>query len=354
MSPKLDRSRQKASRDQLMLNTLSDHEKKQMCVELLEEFGVGNITERDSELIHSCCLPFGLHSNGDAKPSASLNWEKMVYNCFGCGSGGSLLWFVAVCRNESEDQVRKWAQDKTPLGGEDPISNLWKYLEPMYHPGERMSTRVALPRFNPDVLTPWYLIHPYLTEQRHIPEGNLIRHRIGFDEKTNRIIFPFFVNGSLVGWQSRRIVNDGTPKYTNTPDFPRDVALYNGDLETPTKLVVVESPMTVVSKAHLDGYGFVATFGAMVTKAQTNKLATLAGKCGNRVRLWFDNDEAGWKATEQLAETLVKYMDVLVVESPWNEDAGGLDDDTTLALLNGAVTFSEWKRPSVVKEWCIQ
>src|ERR1017187_3010288 len=79
------------------LLNLSDQEKRDMCLNLLEGMGARNITVKGDEILHSCSLPFGLHSNGDEHPSASLNWSKLVFHCYGCGSSGGIAWFVSVC-----------------------------------------------------------------------------------------------------------------------------------------------------------------------------------------------------------------------------------------------------------------
>ncbi len=324
--------------------TLSDTEKYNMAMELLAEFRAENISEHGDEIHHSCVLPFGLHAHGDRSASASLNWRKLSYNCFVCGGGG-LFWFVSNCRGETMGSVRDWADSKTAgLDGEDSLASLLTYLDGLYNP-ESTSTP-PMPHFNPAVLEPWKLIHPYLTDMRHISEDNIVKHSVGYDASIDRIVFPLWWKDQLVGWQTRRIIDDGTPKYKNTPDFPRDRVIYNGEVKAQT-LVVVESPITVVSKTHFEPeYGFMATFGAQVTDRQLHLLSS-----HEEIVLWFDNDSAGWKATSQVAETLLNYMDVFVVPSPYNEDAGGLDDDTTRQLLSEAVPYSLWTPPKVVEEW---
>jgi hypothetical protein len=41
--------------------------------------------------------PFPGHNNGDRKPSLSINVDKQLFNCFGCGvKGGGLAQFRAL------------------------------------------------------------------------------------------------------------------------------------------------------------------------------------------------------------------------------------------------------------------
>lgn len=61
---------------------LPDMQKRQLCLDLLHDLGVKNVTEKhDGELHHSCQLPGNAHPNGDKHPSASLNWRKLTFNC---------------------------------------------------------------------------------------------------------------------------------------------------------------------------------------------------------------------------------------------------------------------------------
>ena len=73
---------------------------------LQDLIGVTEIYEdgNPSELRHSCKLPFGMHKNGDANPSASLNADTLLFNCFTCG-GGSIIWLVQNCMDISRDDA---------------------------------------------------------------------------------------------------------------------------------------------------------------------------------------------------------------------------------------------------------
>ena len=83
-----------------------------------------------------------------------------------------------------------------------------------------------------------------------------------------------------------------------------------------------------------------ATFGANVTDDQIRLLQRYSS-----VLLWFDNDEAGWKATSRVGEELARYNTVWAVDSPYAEDPADLDDDTVDRLIAEAIPFAIWKRP---------
>jgi hypothetical protein len=332
---------------------LPDEQKRDICRGLLAEFGVTNISQRADEFIHSCCLPFGAHGNGDRNPSASLNWAKLTYNCLGCGNSGGLLWFIGVCRGEDSAGARRWMEGQLGLT-DDPagMANLMRHLEAIYDP--TTESRPPIPRMDASLLDKWRFVHPWVTEVRRIPIETVQRFDVGYGivplrvgnstVHSERITIPHFWKGNLVGWQSRRLAADGTPKYQSSPDFPKDTTIYNYDRLRPTA-VVTESPFSVLSKYHCRA-DIVATFGAKVTDAQIRLLAN-----HERIILFLDNDDAGWAATTKLIAALSGYAPVTVVDNPYAADPADMDDATFLGLLDGAVPYPLWKPPGTLREW---
>lgn len=313
---------------------LTISERLTMCQDLLGEFGATNVTLRGDELVHSCCLPW----HDDTHPSAKLNYRKLTYVCFGCGSGGGLLWFIATCRDTNTDGAAGFIHARFARTHETrPVNEFLHDLKEIYA-GKVPDVAPPMPHYSRDILKPWKLIHPYLTAIRGIPESNIVALEVGYDPERQRIVFPHFWMGSLVGWQSRRIWNDGTAKYLNTPDFPKSQTLYNHIPRGP--VVVVESPMSVLAKAHLSVH-MEATFGALVTARQLHNLAR-----HEKIILFFDNDEAGWEATHRVAAELGKYGPVWVVPNPYDADAADMCDGTFLRLVHEAVPYSVWHCPS--------
>jgi hypothetical protein len=344
--------------DFLAFSLLPDQEKEHLARTLLAEFGVtsiANVTDR-GEMIHSCCLPLGGHRNGDANPSASLNFHKLTYNCYGCGNSGGLLWFIAICRGTSSEDARDWLGTQTGVGQEQDLAALLAYFDAVWSP--KRVERPPLPKLDPRILEPWRAIHPWLTDFRHIPVETIMEFDVGYDPEckipihkpgepvrfitSERIIIPHWWRGNLVGWQSRRLNKDGTAKYLNSGDFPREFSIYHYDPKR--SALVVESPMSVLSK-HAICPDMEATFGAKVTDYQINLLASHF-----RVTLFFDNDEAGWGATEKVGEALLAYTDVFVVDNPFNADAADLTDEVFTELITHPIPFSMWRPPKKLQE----
>jgi DNA primase len=336
---------------------LPDSEKERLARSLLAEFGATHVRVGGDgeELIHGCLLPFGNHSDQDLNPTASLNWKKLTYNCLGCGAGGGLIWFIGLCRDESGERARKWLEDQTGTGAdEQSLASLLDYFDAVYQ--RQRHVDAPMPRMDAKVLTPWLAIHPYMTEQRGIPEDTLMAFRVGYGVlrvrvganqfvDSHRIVIPHFWRDTLVGWQSRRLVkDDGTSKYLSSPDFPKDRTIFNYDARA-REVVVVESPMSVLSKAHLDPH-IEATFGGSTPDKQVRLLSM-----HRKVVLFMDNDEAGWNATRRLGDALEAYSSVWVASNPYAADPADLDDEAYMHALDEAVPYALWSQPATLEAW---
>lgn len=337
---------------------LDDGTKEQLCLDLLAEFGARNVRRANTrgEIIHSCCLPFGAHKNGDANPSASLNFKKLTYRCLGCGSGGGFLWFIAVCRGEDGAQARNWLENQTGTGRQvQDLGVLLKILDAMYQGASTIVQQI--PQYSASVLDPWTwpTFHPYMTDGvpelgyrgRGIPEETLQHFRVGYTDNyfdgSERIIIPLWWQEKLVGWQARRVNSKDEPKYRNSPDFPRDQVLYNYTRGADT--VLVESPLSVLRHYHHQP-GLQATFGAAVTDMQIPLI-----RQARKLTLWFDNDKAGWAATERLIAETSRFTDVFVVDNPYNADPADMDDDTVADLIENAIPWGLWNVPTELITW---
>jgi DNA primase len=324
----LNKKRRKGA-DRIDFSGLPMEEREHLCRSLLAEFGVTRVQTSGAELVHSCCLP----DHDDSSPSASLNFEKLAFNCFSCGGSGGIIWLIATCRGEDAHEARQWLQREAGLDGVQDLAAMLRFIDALY---EDHPESIPIPRMHESVLAPWMFIHPYLTEIRKVPESTIEEFKVGWDPETNRIVIPHFWQGDLVGWQTRRIVNDKTPKYKNSPDFPKRSTIYHYGLAGLP--VVVESPMSVLSKHHVTrDYRLEATFGMEIPDTQVRLLAKHP-----RLVLWFDNDDAGFRATHRVAEALTDYTKVWVVENPWDADPADICDTEYRRLVEAAVPYPAW------------
>ena len=300
-------------------------------VVLQEMLGVGEIVESGDEYIHSCPLPFGNHRNGDKNPSASLNKETLLFNCFTCG-GGSVIWLVQHCleitREEAIAMLKNEVMGLSLIAIEDFIKRLESVFEPC-HP-----ENLEIPVYSDTLLKRWEGTCDYLTN-RGVSEAVQRSMRTGVETRSefsksltgehmvtlDRVILPHFMNGKLVGWEARKIQEiDGVPKYRNSKGFPRGAWLYNLDnARAYDEVYVVESPMSVLVLKSRGIDNVVATFGAKVDKQQLNLLRNFS-----KVNVFMDGDNPGRMATEHITQELQNYTKIGVILTPDDEDPATL------------------------------
>ena len=88
------------------------------------------------------------------------------------------------------------------------------------------------------------------------------------------------------------------------------------------------------------------TFGAKVSETQLRILQRYPD-----ITLWFDNDDAGWKATRTVGEANSRYQRVWVVDSPYAADPADLPDDVVDSLYEGAIPYAIWNPPDQLIPW---
>ncbi|QGJ94935.1 DNA primase [Gordonia phage RedWattleHog] len=312
---------------------------------VLDHYGAQNAHQVGDEVIHSCLLdrvdPH--HQNGDANPSASLNVEKKVYNCYSYG-GGDILWFIA--KMEGKEDIGQIVPFLSDFLGDSTV-DVSTFLEELEGYLKAPQATEELQTYHPRVLQRWAKYHPYL-RSRGISKETAVEFKLGYDERNARITIPHWVDGKLVGWQRRSLSDprwpqteverapDGTeldggriPKYKNSTNFPKDTTLYRYDaVRDERAVIVVESPMSV-AKAHSCGItNVVATFGSKVNDAQVAKLRSFG-----QVIVWFDADPAGEYGAYRLIEGLYRHTMVTHVIPEPGKDMADYDRDGMMERL---------------------
>lgn len=248
-------------------------------------------------------------------------------NCWSYG-GGDIFWLIL--QMEQKDHFHEIA----PLLGQflgDAVVDTQSFIEEIN--GFFLKEKAApLPVYHEKALQGWALYHPYL-ETRGIDFETAVELKIGYDERTNRIVIPVYHKGKIVGWQKRSIPEaDGwpgtlpppgqgyTPKYLNPPGFPKHSVLYNLDRVTDRgerTILLVESPFSVIKAEALGIKNAVATFGASPSEDQLRQLRKF-----DKVYVWYDDDDAGYRGATLAIEGLIHYTNVLMVIPDGNKDLG--------------------------------
>jgi len=311
-------------------------------VVLQDILGVGELMENGDEYIHSCPLPLGMHKNGDRNPSASLNRETLLFNCFTCG-GGSVIWLVQNCLNVDRDDAISILKNEVSTLKVVSVEDFIHKLEGVFSSAEAKA--IDIPHYSENIIKRWEGPSSYLTDRgvslrtqkemrTGVESGRLEIARTPQGESAipiDRVVLPHFIKGRLSGWVARRLEDiPGVPKYRNSKGFPRGAWLYNLDnAKLYREVYVVESPMSVLVMKSRGIDNVVATFGAKVDAHQIELLRNF-----HHVTVFMDGDTPGWNATSHLVETLNHYTKVSVINTPDNEDpATLLDVPATMGAL---------------------
>lgn len=143
-------------------------------------------------------------------------------------------------------------------------------------------------------------------------------NQYGGDLFRGRMMVPFMDNASNIIGFTGRVVDGGEPKYLNTPDtflfnksrFCFGLTQAKDAIRHSNYIVIVEGNMDVISSHQAGVKEAVATSGTAMTEGHLKILARLS----NDIRLAYDGDEAGVKATEraiQLAEDIGISLSVI-------------------------------------------
>jgi DNA primase len=331
--------------------------------------------------------------HAEKTPSFTVNPQKGIFHCFGCGVGGDAFGFVMrQDRLSFPEAVRALAKsagvalpdEHGAKGGDSGREELLRvmelagrfYVDTLWKPaGER--ARAYLDQRGIDAgiarhfglgYAPegWDSLLTFMKAEK-VPDEALIaaglavarENRPGaYDRFRGRLLFPIRdLQGRVVAFGGRGF-GDEQPKYLNSPETPlytKGNLLYAADLARPTiqsqnRALLVEGYVDCMM-AHQHGFtGTVAALGTAFTPAQ---LALLRRYC-DEVITFFDADAAGQKAAaraEELLEPTGRGMAWAVNRSGAFEGAGTLrvkvallpashDPDTFLRTV-GSEAFSE-------------
>ena len=301
---------------------------------LLEYYGARNVSSSESrygtQYIHSCLIDTvePHHSHGDESPSASLQGENLLYNCWSYG-GGDLFWFLNIMEDGDQKAIRE-VLTELYSGALEKNTDILNEINEILTMG---SNGFVIPTYSEKVLEKWKWPHPALYEGRGIDPQVLLDYGVGFDTEAQEHIIPHFWKGDLVGWQRRRqdderwATSSSKSKYKNTTNFPKSETLYGFDrVEGRDVALVVESVMSVLKARTYESLAEdenvklmlsspVATFGAKMTQLQSEYLRVF-----DDVVLWYDDDEAGKKATQEAVKLLEPFVNVYVVDHRGQKD----------------------------------
>jgi DNA primase len=276
--------------------------------------------------------------HAEKTPSFSVNPEKGIYKCFGCGKGGSAITFLMEIEGMSfVDAVRDLAgrcgvripeEAGKKAGSDDPTAVLFAvnesarayFAENLTGAGgakaaeylkKRGLTAESVRTFQIGYAPPgWEGLVSHLKRAGR-PERLLIAAGLAsegkrggaYDRFRDRIMFPIRDHRErCVGFGGRNIGPD-EPKYLNSPEtaiYHKGEVLYGLDvtrdeIRKTGCAVIVEGYLDLIALFQAGVKNVAATLGTALTKQHLDRLS----KFTRQAVLIFDPDEAGMKAAER-------------------------------------------------------
>ncbi len=305
---------------------------------------------------YAACCPF--HS--EKSPSFTVSPTKQFYHCFGCGAHGTAIGFLMeyggrtfpdavgelardagleVPRDERPGERERRAESASLTDLLLAAAHFYRaelkdspraiaYLKGRGLTGE-IAARFGL-GYAPDAWQSLLRVFPNY-EDPMLESAGLVIAGDGdkrYDRFRDRIMFPIHDHrGHVIGFGGR-IIDQGEPKYLNSPETPvfskgRELyGLYHARsaIRDAGKVVVVEGYMDVVALAqHGVGYA-VATLGTATTPIHVQKLFRQT----DSVVYCFDGDAAGkraaWRALENTLAALADGKNAQFLFLPDGED----------------------------------
>jgi DNA primase len=333
---------------------------------------------------YAACCPF----HTERSPSFTVSPTKQFYHCFGCGAHGTAIGFLMEYAGKTfPDAVEELARDagldvpQVRIGMSDAharhgdttdLSGVLLEAARFYRialkdapraidylKGRGLTGEIAV-RFGigyaPDDWQPLAKGFANYQDKALETAGLVIAGDAGkrYDRFRDRIMFPIHdSSGRVIGFGGR-ILDQGEPKYLNSPETPvfsKGRELYGlfqarPAIRVAAKVVVVEGYMDVVALAQHGVEYAVATLGTATTPIHVQKLLRVT----DTVVFCFDGDEAGrraaWRALENTLPVLADGKSVRFLFLPDGEDP---DDhirsrgkDAFEALVDKALPLSDF------------
>ena len=272
--------------------------------------------------------------HNEKSPSFSVDGNKQMFYCFGCGEGGNVFSFlmkyesmtfpealktladragVELPEIEMSDEDRKKKDLKnTVLDVNREAARYFHYLLGTDN-GKNARSYFEKRELSSDTVTAFGLgvssmrsdeLYRYMKNKGY--EDSVLKETglFVYDDKgvhdrfRNRVMFPIInINNKVIGFGGR-VMGDGEPKYLNSPEtavFDKGRNLYGLNIAKNSRknnIIICEGYMDVISM-HQAGFNqAVASLGTALTEGQAN----LIKRYTNDVLVCYDSDGPGVKA----------------------------------------------------------
>ncbi len=327
--------------------------------------------------------------HSERSPSFTVNQDKQIYHCFGCGRGGDVFSFWMEYHNLSFPQSLKDLAERYnielprygSLRDEREKAELRELLfktnglaADYFHtllvrshegkPGRDYFSRRGISQETISKFKLGYAVNKWdglinylktknISLDAGAKAGLLVSKKDGgyYDHFRGRIIYPIFdLNHQVIGFGGR-VLDDSLPKYINTPETPlyhKGYSLYGLDsafrnIREEGLAIIVEGYMDMLALRQHGISNVVATLGTAFTGNQIRRLKGYT----KEVIVLFDPDDAGREAAlKSFPLFLNEGVSAKVLVLPQGEDPDSFINrcgaDEFRELLRGAVPIFDF------------
>ncbi len=273
--------------------------------------------------------------HNEKTPSFSVDRQKQMYYCFGCGAGGNVFTFlqeyeglsftealqfladragIELPEQDTSREAKEQADEKSVLLEINKTAAQYFYVQLKSPRGEKALQYLKDRGLSDETIRAFGLgyaniysddLYRYLKEKGYADEMLVRSGLITADEKQgahdkfwNRVMFPIMdANSRVIGFGGR-VLGDGKPKYMNSPetsifDKSRNLyGLYRARKSRKPYFLLCEGYMDVIALHQAGFTNAVASLGTALTERQANLLTRYI----KEAYLTYDNDEPGIKA----------------------------------------------------------
>jgi DNA primase len=221
--------------------------------EIAKKLQLRRVKIRGAEIHASCPFPERHLKGKDTHPSFSINIDKGVYNCFSCGSRGTIEELVSdvlgISVPAAFEVLQEWGFDKL----------------------NRELREKEIEHERPEILPEGLLLYFDKVEE------DFAEIYSGTVDDQECLIYPIRnKEGRLVGALARSVKGRWHKVLWNTP---KKLYIYGENLvETEQPIVIVEGPGDVISLRKSGIKNVVALMGVSISNEQAEKLLSLSSK----------------------------------------------------------------------------
>ncbi len=336
--------------------------------------------------------------HSEKTPSFTVNPEKKLFKCFGCGEGGTVFNFIMKQEGVDFVEAVKLVASKShidlshlhnqkgdiSLAEKTRLIQINDFAAKFYHKilfssehGRFARDYLLKRQINDQSIKNFCLGYApdswdtliRLCKERNIPENLLEKAGLAipkkegngyYDRFRNRLMFPIFNARKQVVGFGGRVLDDSLPKYLNSPEtvlFNKSSVLYGIDQAKNSMLkhhkVILMEGYTDVIMAHQHGIEWsVAVMGTAISKQHLRHLRQYC----NQIVLLLDSDIAGWKSSDRNLDIFIEEeFDIKIAQLPKDYDpcdflvAEGAKK--FLACVDNAKDFFSFKVEMAASKW---